>query len=220
MNFICSSLISSIYIRIYYRIHKTQGKNKMNKNKIPPKAYLFPMPVVLIGANVNGKPNFEPLAYVCIVENQPPLISIASWETHYTNIGINENKTFSVNTPTENLAEKIDYCGIVSGKEEDKSKVFDVFYGDLKTAPMVSASPLNLECEVIKTFKTRELVEIEEGHEIFIGKVVNAYADEAYLTEGIPNIAKLKSYTYSQNNYWKVGENLAPAFEIGKKYEK
>ncbi|MGB5910547.1 MAG: flavin reductase family protein [Promethearchaeia archaeon] len=192
----------------------------MNKNKIQPSAYLFPMPVVLIGANVNGKPNFETLAYAGIVESQPPLISIASWETHYTNIGIKENRTFSVNTPTEDLAEKIDYCGIVSGKEEDKSKVFDVFYGDLKTAPMVSLSPLNLECKVIKSFKIRELVEIEKGHEIFIGKVVNAYADEDYLTEGIPDIAKFKTYTYSLNNYWRVGEKLAPAFEIGKNYGK
>ena len=189
----------------------------MNKSKIKPGAYLFPMPVVLIGANVNGKPNFETLAYVGIVESQPPLISVASWETHYTNIGIKENKTFSVNTPTENLAEKIDYCGIVSGKEEDKSKIFEVFYGDLKTAPMVSLLPLNLECKVIKSFKTSEFVKIERGHEIFIGKVVNAYADENYLTEGTPDIAKFKTYTYSLNNYWKVGEKLAPAFEIGKK---
>jgi len=192
----------------------------MNKSKIQPGAYLFPMPVVLIGANVNGKPNFETLAYVGIVESQPPLISIASWETHYTNIGIKENKTFSVNTPIENLAEKIDYCGIVSGKEEDKSKIFDVFYGDLKTAPMVSLLPLNLECKVIKSFKTSELVKIERGHEIFIGKVVNAYVDENYLTEGTPDIAKFKTYTYSLNNYWKVGEKLAPAFEIGKNYKK
>lgn len=40
----------------------------MNKNKIQPSAYLFPMPVVLIGANMNGKPSFETLAYVGIVE--------------------------------------------------------------------------------------------------------------------------------------------------------
>ena len=190
------------------------------KNKIPPKAYLFPMPVGLIGANVNGKPNFETLAYVGIVEANPPMISIASWETHYTNIGIKENGTFSVNTASEDLAEKIDYVGIVSGEEVDKSEVFEVFYGELKTAPMVSLSPLNLECEVIKTIKVTELVDVEKGHEIFIGKIVNAYADEKYLTEGIPDITKLNTFTYSQNNYWKVGEKLAPAFEIGKKYKK
>jgi flavin reductase (DIM6/NTAB) family NADH-FMN oxidoreductase RutF len=191
----------------------------MKKSKIAPKAYLFPMPVALIGANVNGKPNFETLAYVGIVEANPPMISIASWEAHYTNIGINENGTFSVNTPIEDLAELVDYCGIVSGKEEDKSEVFEVFYGDLKTAPMVKLSPLNLECEVVKSFKIKDIVDIEKGHEIFIGKIVNAYADEGILTEGIPDISKLKTYTYSRNNYWKVGDKLAPAFEIGKKHK-
>ena len=34
----------------------------MMKNKIKLGAYLFPMPVVLIGAKVNNKPNFEALA--------------------------------------------------------------------------------------------------------------------------------------------------------------
>ena len=192
----------------------------MKKSKITPRAYLFPMPVALIGANVNGKPNFETLAYVGIVEANPPMISIASWETHYTNIGIKENGTFSVNTPTEDMAELVDYCGIISGKEVDKSEVFDVFYGDLKTAPMVSLSPLNLECEVVKTFKIKEIVDVEKGHEIFIGKIVNVYADEDYLTEEIPDITKFKTYTYSLNNYWKVGEKLAVAFEIGKNYKK
>ncbi|GAH10586.1 unnamed protein product, partial [marine sediment metagenome] len=36
----------------------------MTKNKIKPGTYLFPRPVVLIGANINEKPNFEPLAFV------------------------------------------------------------------------------------------------------------------------------------------------------------
>ena len=192
----------------------------MVKKKIQPDAYLFPMPLVLIGANINGKPNFETLAYVGIVESKPPLISISSYETHYTNIGIKENGTFSVNTPSEKIIEGTDYCGTFSGKEVDKSEIFDVFYGDLKTAPMIDQSPLNLECKVIKSFKTSELVKIERGHEIFIGKVVNAYADENYLTEGTLDIAKFKTYTYSLNNYWKVGEKLAPAFEIGKRYKK
>ncbi|MFW9879100.1 MAG: flavin reductase family protein [Candidatus Thorarchaeota archaeon] len=96
------------------------------------------MPVALIGANVNGIPNFETLAYVGIIEANPPMISISSWETHYTNIGIKENGRFSVNTPSEEIVGLVDYVGIVSGK----------------------------------------LVEVEQGHEIFIGKIVNAYANK------------------------------------------
>ena len=192
----------------------------MTKNKIESKAYLFPMPLAVIGANVNGKPNFETVAYVGIVESKPPLISVASYETHHTNIGIKENGTFSVNTPSEELIEKVDYCGIVSGKEIDKSEVFDVFYGDLETAPMISQSPLNLECKVIKVLNLKDLVGVEKAHDLFIGKIEGAYADEEYLTEGIPDILKLKPFTYSLGKYWKVGEELAEAWEIGKSLEK
>jgi len=191
----------------------------MTKNKIKPGAYLFPMPLGVIGANVKGKPNFEPVAYVGVVEYKPPLICVASYETHYTNIGINENNTFSVNTPSEELIKEIDFCGIKSGSEVDKSDIFDVFYGDLKTAPMISKSPLNMECEVIKSFKIKEFVNIEKSHEIFIGRVVNAYADDAFLREGVPDITKLNTFTYSNSKYWSVGKSLARAWNIGKDYK-
>ena len=192
----------------------------MTKNKIRLSSYLFPRPVVLIGANVNGKPNFEPLAYVSSIEDEPPLISIASYETHFTNIGIKENETFSVNTPSEEIIEGTDYCGIVSGNEVDKSEVFEVFYGELKTAPMISKAPLNLECKVIKTLVIKDLTGVEKGHELFIGEVVNAYAEDEYLTEGAPDISKLNTFTYSMKQYWKVGERVAKAWEIGEKYMK
>jgi len=192
----------------------------MPKNKIQPKAYLFPLPLAIVGANVNGKPNFETVAYVGIVEHKPPLISVASYETHHTNIGIKENGTFSVNTPSEDIIEKTDYCGLVSGKEIDKSEVFDVFYGDLETAPMISQSPLNLECEVVKVLNLKDLLGIEKAHDIFIGKIVGAYADEEYLTDGTPDIIKLKPLIYSLGKYWKVGEELAEAWKIGKSLEK
>jgi flavin reductase (DIM6/NTAB) family NADH-FMN oxidoreductase RutF len=192
----------------------------MTKNKIKSSSYLFPRPVVLIGANVGGKSNFEPLAYVSSVEDKPPLISIASYETHFTNIGIKENRTFSVNTPSEEIIEGTDYCGIVSGRETDKSEVFDVFYGELKTAPMISKAPLNLECKVIKTIAIKDLTGAEKGHELFIGEVVNAYAEKEYLTDGAPDISKINTFTYAMKKYWKIGEEVAKAWEIGKNYMK
>ena len=191
----------------------------MSKIKIKPSSYLFPMPLVVVGANVNGKANFEALAYVGVVEYKPPLISIASYETHYTNIGIKENGTFSINTPTENIVEAVDYFGIVSGKDVDKSKILDVFYGELKTAPMIDKSPLNLECKLIKTIDIKDFVDVEKSHELFIGEVVNAYANNECLTEGFPDITKLKTFTYSHRKYWKVGEELAEAWVVGKDYK-
>ena len=187
----------------------------MMKNKIRIGPYLYPMPVVLIGVQMNNRPNFMPIAWVSIIEHKPPMISISSSQSHYTNKGIKENKCFSVNTPSEDMLISTDYCGIKSGKEADKSNVFKVFYGDLETAPMIAESPLTLECTVIKT------IDLSKSHDIFIGEIINAYSEEKYLTNGIPDIKKMKPFLFSMNdnNYWKIGEHLGRAWSIGKRYE-
>ncbi len=193
----------------------------MSKQKIRPGVYLYPMPVSLIGANVNGKPNFMALAWVNVVEYKPPLFAISSYESHHTNIGIKENGTFSINIPSEGMVEVADYVGLKSGKEIDKSEVFEVFYGDLKTAPMITHAPINMECEVLKTINTKDLTGTEKGHEIIIGKVINAYVDDYYITNEIPDISKVKPFVFSiDNNYWKIGDHLGKAFSIGKNYKK
>jgi flavin reductase (DIM6/NTAB) family NADH-FMN oxidoreductase RutF len=179
------------------------------------------MPVSLIGTNVNGKPNFMALAWVNIVEYKPPVFAIASYETHHTNVGIKENGTFSVNIPSEEMVVAADYVGLVSGNEVDKSDVFEVFYGELETAPMIKEAPINIECEVVKTIDTKEFTGAEKGHEIFIGRVVNAYAEEKYLTNEIPDIKKVKPFVFSiDNNYWKVGDHLGRAFSVGEEHKK
>ena len=171
----------------------------MSKNKIRVNPLLYPMPLVLIGVNVKGKANFMPLAWICMAEHEPPMILISSSATHFTNEGIIENQTFSINTPSIDMIRATDYCGLKSGKKIDKSNIFDIFYGELKTAPMITQAPLNLECKVVKTIDTKELIEPDKnGHHIFIGKMVNAYAEEEYLTNGIPDIKKMDPFILTQ----------------------
>ena len=196
----------------------------MTKNKIRPGPYLFPSPTVLIGANVNGKANFNAIGWVSGLEFGPPLISISSNQQHHNNVGIKENQTFSVNTPSAEMVEITDYCGIQSGKKVDKSEIFDVFYGELKTAPMIKEAPLNLECRVIHMVDTSEIAKAKMGHDIFIGEVVQAYADEKYLTNGIPDMEKIKplvlSQSRSKSRYYEIGKEIGVAWSIGANYKK
>ena len=76
----------------------------MKKLEIGAKTFLYPMPTTLVGANVRGKPNYLTVAYCGIVNHTPPAISVALGKAHYTNIGIKENGSFSVNIPSEELA--------------------------------------------------------------------------------------------------------------------
>ena len=174
----------------------------------------YPMPVSLVGAHVDGKPNFLAVAWFSMVSYKPPRIAIALGKGHYTTPGIKENKTFSVCLPSEDMVEITDYCGIVSGKKNDKSEIFDLFYGELNTAPMIRDCPINMECT---------LVEIVESslNEIFIGEIVGTYTEERFLTDGKSDLKKTKPLILSQpdTSYWRLGEPLAKAWSIGKKYK-
>jgi flavin reductase (DIM6/NTAB) family NADH-FMN oxidoreductase RutF len=174
----------------------------------------YPMPVVLVGANVKGKANFLAAAWFMAAGITPPKVAIALNKAHYTNQGIKDNKTFSVCIPSENIMKATDYCGIVSGLKADKSGVFDVFYGKLKTAPMIIECPVNLECSLDKV--------VDNGsHEIFIGDIVSTFTEEKYLTAGAIDTKKVNSFMLSLNDriYYALGEQKGRAWEAGKNYK-
>jgi flavin reductase (DIM6/NTAB) family NADH-FMN oxidoreductase RutF len=178
--------------------------------KLGPKNCLYPLPTTLIGAIANGKPNFLAIAHVGIMDLGS--VSLGMAKTHYTNKGIKENKTFSINIPSENMVEKTDYCGLVSGREVNKGELFETFYGKLKTAPMIEECPINMECELIKTVDF-------PNHDIFIGRIVETYCDDKVLENEVIDFSKVKPILFVMNDrsYWKLGGKLARAWNVGKK---
>ena len=187
----------------------------MRKIKIGNSPFLYPMPMVLVGTVVEDKANFMAVGWVSRVNFNPPMIAVALGKMHYTNKGIHKNMTFSVNVPGIDLMEKVDYCGLVSGEKIDKSQVFDIFYGDLPSAPMIEQCPLCMEC---KLFSALDL----PSNTLFIGEIVEAYTEERFLTDGKPDIKKIEPFTLTMpdNNYWKVGQNAGKAWSMGKHFKK
>jgi flavin reductase (DIM6/NTAB) family NADH-FMN oxidoreductase RutF len=184
----------------------------MEKIELSAKTICYPMSCSLVGANVGGKPNYLTVAWLSMVNFKPPYLMIALGKSHYTNPGIKENGTFSVNIPSAAMADVTDYCGIVSGNKYDKAKMFETFYGKLKTAPMIKECPFNVECKVIQTVDFTV-------DELFIGEIIAAYSDERYLTEGLPDLRKIAPLILSgpERKYLALGAELGPAWEMGKK---
>jgi flavin reductase (DIM6/NTAB) family NADH-FMN oxidoreductase RutF len=183
------------------------------------KNLIFPYLPVLVGVNVGGKPNYIAIGligWLCY-----DLMSISVGHKQYSKIGIDENGTFSINQPTADLVRELDYCGMTSGRNVDKAVLFDTFYGDLDTAPMIRQCPINIECRVVQTL-TRPV------HTVFLGEVVAVHANEEYLGEGLPDVARIDPVFYAPDpssgkgahSYWKLGERIGRAFEIGKDLEK
>jgi flavin reductase (DIM6/NTAB) family NADH-FMN oxidoreductase RutF len=189
---------------------------KIKMGEVP---LVYPVPIVLAGAKVNGKPNYVTLGDCGIMGIHPPLVYISLHREHFTTQGVVENKTFSVNLPTTDMLAVTDYCGIISGREEDKGALFETFYGELETAPMIAECPVNLECQVVHTFSI-------EHRQIFVGRVVQAHVEEKFVIqgEGKPKIAplpELQPILYALDNcYYSVGKKIGVGYQEGRKLRK
>jgi flavin reductase (DIM6/NTAB) family NADH-FMN oxidoreductase RutF len=183
------------------------------KIELGSKNLYYPTLTVLVGANVSEKPNFFTVAWGGIMGMN--MIYIASNISHYTNRGIRENKTFSINIPSADLVVETDYCGLHSGIKTDKSKVFKTFFGKLGNAPMISECAVNMECELVETFRIN-------GHEVFTGKIIQTYCDEKCITNGVADLSKIQPFFFSfiDSSYWTLGKPLAKAMSTGKDYKK
>jgi flavin reductase (DIM6/NTAB) family NADH-FMN oxidoreductase RutF len=184
----------------------------MTKIKFESKVTAYPMPVCLVGAKIGEKSNFMAVAWVSKVNSNPPMMMVSLGKKQYTATGIMENGTFSINFPDKSLVAKTDYCGLISGRESDKSKVFEVFYGELKTAPMIS------ECPICYELKLRETVELP-GTNLFMGEIIAAYSDERYVSDNNVDVTNAELFLLVEglkNEYIELGSHLAKAFSVGK----
>lgn len=186
----------------------------MDKVVVGPQRFTYLMPVTLVGANVDSKPNFMVIASCGEANAEPPMISVAIRHHRYTLRGIRQNLAFSVNVPSCNLIKETDYCGIVSGSKIDKVKAcqFKVFYGKLGNAPLLEQCPVNLECRVMHTLNLG-------SHLLLIGSVEETHVSEDFLTNGKLDITKIKPLVYTMTTvrqYHDLGKVIAPAFSIGR----
>ena len=186
----------------------------MTKKNMGAKPFLYPMTTVLAGANINGKANYMPVSFCGILQQSPAMIAISIGPTHYTYNAIKQSQGFSVNIPSTDIIKATDFCGLISGEKCDKSEIFNNFYGKLENVPMITECHVNLECKLVTT------INLGGTHELFIGEIVESYVDTDCLTNDLPDIKKIDPITYAvgSNSYWKVGECLGKAWDIGKNF--
>jgi flavin reductase (DIM6/NTAB) family NADH-FMN oxidoreductase RutF len=169
------------------------------------------VPAVIVGAMVNGRPNYNTLGCFGLMSIAKPTVGIMSGEGHYTNEGIRETGYFSVNVPTPAMVRETDYVGLVSGRKVDKSGLFTPFFGSVDEAPMIEECPVNLLCRVIKT---DELPNVP-GHEVFYGEVEEVYVSKDCFTDGRPDARKINPLMLSNGCYWDIGSPVGVAWKEG-----
>ena len=84
----------------------------MGKIAIGARTILYPLPAVIVGAQVDDKPNFSTYAWCGIVNSNPPMLSVSFQHKRHTLKGVKQNGTFSVNIPSVEMVKETDYCGL------------------------------------------------------------------------------------------------------------
>lgn len=116
-----------------------------------------------------------------------------------------------MSVPSASRLDAVDYCGLVSGTATDKSGVFEVVYGELRSAPMVADCPVAMEYRVV------EIVSLP-SHDLVIGEIVAAYADPAVVADGQARVADADPLllTMPDNAYHSLGEVRGRAWSAGR----
>ena len=195
----------------------TTEKNKMNhpnimeteKKNIGNLLALYPKPMTVVGAEVEGKVNWLVVGHTGIIGHDRILVSMS--KSHYTNQGIKDFKKLSINLVSREMLPKADYVGSVSGASVDKSEVFDFHWGENGT-PVIDASPLTMECDVVDIYET-------EGFDNFICSVANTYAAPDVLdADGKLDYTRLKPvlFEFPTYSYIATGEIIGKCLNLDK----
>ena len=118
-----------------------------NKKNLGNLLALYPKPMTVVGAEVEGKVNWLVVGHTGVIGHDRILVSMS--KSHHTNQGIKQSKRLSVNLVNREILPKADYVGSVSGATVDKSEVFAYHIGEHGT-PVIDASPLTMQSEVVE----------------------------------------------------------------------
>ena len=210
------TILSALVLFVMLSCSTTVKKNteqpnitEMNKKNIGSLLALYPKPMTVIGAEVEGKVNWLVVGHTGVIGHDRILVSMS--KQHYTNQGIRKSKKFSINLVSREMLPKADYVGSVSGASVDKSDVFAYHIGENGT-PVIDASPLTMECNVVDTYKT-------DGFDNFICAVVNTYAAPDVLdSNGKLDYTRLKPvlFEFPTYSYLATGEVIGKCLNLDK----
>lgn len=174
---------------------------------------LFPMPVLMVATyGEDGKIDVMNVAWggICAMDK----VALNLDPDRKTLKNIQAKKAFTVSLANEQYLAEADFFGIATGnKMSDKFERsgLHAVKSSHVDAPLIEEFSVALECE---------LVEIQDafGEKRVVGKIVNVSADEKVLNEkGKIEPEKLNAVMFDQyqNGYYKVGEKIGQAWNIG-----
>jgi flavin reductase (DIM6/NTAB) family NADH-FMN oxidoreductase RutF len=140
--------------------------------------YLWPMRHYLITCgDIGTKANIIAVSFCMPVSRNPPLAAIAVGKQAHSRGLIEDTGEFVINVPTQDLKSQTYYCGTRSGRDVDKFNETGLTPHPARRlrSPVIVECVAHMECTVVKAVETGDKI-------LFVGEVVEAYADESIAT--------------------------------------
>lgn len=170
--------------------------------------YLSPIPAVVLGCAdpANGhKPNLITIAWAGVVCSKPPMISVSIRKSRLSHEIISATGEFTLNLIGKDLLEKMDFCGVKSGRDMDKFEacgLTPIPASPLSVAPAIAQAPAYLSCKV------KDVIELG-SHDLFLAEVLQTHVADRYFTEtGSIKEEDMELVCYVHGKYHAVSEPL------------
>jgi flavin reductase (DIM6/NTAB) family NADH-FMN oxidoreductase RutF len=146
--------------------------------------------LLLVSTDAKGTPNAMTIGWGTIgIIWAKPIFTVLVRPSRYTYDLIEITSDFTVNVPTPLLADKVSYCGTVSGRDQYKFKAkgLTVIPSKKIKSPLIEECAINYECRVVykNDITPDKLVDeirnqaYRQGdfHRIYFGEILAVYAD-------------------------------------------
>ncbi len=179
----------------------------MKYQSLKPGTLLSPVPAVLVScADETGRKNALAIAWAGTVCSDPPMVSISVRPERYSHELIERSGEFVINLCGREMLRKLDYCGVRSGREEDKwekAGLEALTVPQMRFTPAVSGTPLYLACRVAEK-------KCLGSHDLYLADIAAVGVREDLLDEtGRLCLERANLVAYSHGEYYGLSGLLA-----------
>ncbi|WP_315072197.1 flavin reductase family protein [uncultured Clostridium sp.] len=181
----------------------------MDKIDLKGSVILNPVPVVLVTSkNKAGKTNVFTVGWTGTINTKPPMLYISVRPERLSYEYIKETMEFVVNLPGSDLVKKVDYCGVRSGKKNDKitEMGFTLKESSNISVPYINDCPINIECKV------KNIIPLGT-HDMFIAEVVGSHVNkDLFDDKGKIHFENANMMSYCHGEYFPLAKRPTGSF--------
>jgi len=165
---------------MFYEPGKTNPKTDLGLPHDPFKALIQPRPIGWISTrSADGRDNLAPYSFFNALASDPPLVMFSANGSPHSIRNARTTGEFVVNMVTLELAEAMNATATRDDVDEFERAGLAKAPCNLVAAPRVAASPVSLECKLVKSLDLPGA-----SNQMAIGQVVGIHIDEAIMVDG------------------------------------